>query len=322
MLLPGSTDLDVCFSTESKVPTWDPMVVPPKSAGDVKPELNEGSHFGTHYWTGPGEMATENLFGDDSRIIMDRVIPFIDQAVNNQRPFFTVIWFHTPHLPVLTGEEYRNLYQELSEDQQHYYGTITAMDQQIGRLRRHLRNLHIEENTVLFFTSDNGPEGNDNMGRTRGETNGLTGRKRSLHEGGIRVPGVVEWPGNIKPGKVDEPCYTSDYFPTIASMLQFDIEKYSRPFDGVSLTPILKEATAIPQRELFFNFQQQAAVIKNNYKIYSSDGGNSFELYDLSDDRAEKKNLSSDFPEIQKEMISAWNSWTKSVESSNRGSDY
>ena len=177
---PWDHGFDVCFSTESKVPTWDPMVVPEKSAEDVNPNFISGKHFGTYYWKETGEIVNENLQGDDSRIIKDRVIPFIEESVANSKPFFTVIWFHSPHLPVLTGEEFRNQYQDLSLDQQHFYGTITAMDQQIGRLREHLRALDISNQTVVFFTSDNGPEGKSIEGRKQGTTKGLRGRKKKF----------------------------------------------------------------------------------------------------------------------------------------------
>ncbi|MBH45412.1 MAG: hypothetical protein CMC93_02200 [Flavobacteriaceae bacterium] len=117
---PWDHGFDVSFSTESKEPTWNPMITPPQSAEDVKPTLIEGSPFGTYYWKGPGQRATENLQGDVSRIIMDRVIPFIKKSVASKQPFLTVSWFHAPHLPVLTGEKYKSRYSHLSEGQQEY----------------------------------------------------------------------------------------------------------------------------------------------------------------------------------------------------------
>ena len=237
---PWKHGFDECFVTESKVPTWNPMVTPSKSAEDVKESLIEGDHFGTFYWTGPGQIETENLEGDDSRVIMDRALPFIETAVKNKQQFLSIIWFHTPHLPVLTEENYRKKYARLSEDQQHYYGVISAMDEQVGRLRGKLRQLGVAENTLLFYTSDNGPEGISVGGRTQGTTNGLKGRKRSLYEGGIRVPGIMEWPGTVKPGtQINTPCFTSDYFPTIAEILGINLKQYKRPFDGIDLLPIV-----------------------------------------------------------------------------------
>ena len=88
---PWDHGFDVSFVTESKVPTWDPMITPSQNAEDVKASLKEGQHFGTFYWTGPGLQATENLRGDDSRVIMDRVIPFIEESVAQDQSFLSPI---------------------------------------------------------------------------------------------------------------------------------------------------------------------------------------------------------------------------------------
>ena len=178
------------------------MITPPRSAGDVRSSLQESEPFNTFYWSAPGKIVTENLAGDDSRVIMDRVIPFVEDAVKKDQPFLAVVWFHTPHLPVIAGERYKEQYKDLSEDQQHFYGALTAMDEQVGRLRKTLRELGVADHTVLFFTSDNGPEGTAVTGRTQGITKGLRGRKRSLYEGGIRVPGIMEWPGKVASGSI------------------------------------------------------------------------------------------------------------------------
>ncbi len=320
---PWDHGFDVSFVTESKVPTWNPMITPPRSSGDVNKSLKEGEPFNTAYWTGPRQMATENLEGDDSRVIMDRVIPFIENAVNEKKPFLSIIWFHTPHLPVLTGEVYRKPYNHLSEDQQHYYGVITAMDQQVGRLRKKLKSLGISEKTVVFYTSDNGPEGKSAKGRTQGSTRGLKGRKRSLNEGGIRVPGIMEWPGKVKPGtRVKIPCFTSDYFPTVAHILGLDLKEYKRPFDGTDLLPIAQGEVKQRFKPLAFEFQDQLALIDNNYKIYSRDGGESFELYNLAFDSGEMINLATKDSGRLDKMVSIWRKWKISQENSAQGNDY
>lgn len=320
---PSAHGFDVSFVTESKVPTWNPMITPSKTAGDVNGKLIEGEHFGTYYWTGSGEIETENLEGDDSRVIMDRAIPFIEDAVKDNKPFLSVIWFHTPHLPVLAGEKYTKKYAKLSEDQQHYYGVITALDEQVGRLRSKLRKLGIADNTVLFYTSDNGPEGNSVKGRTQGFTNGLRGRKRSLYEGGIRVPGIIEWPSKIKGGsKIDTPCFTSDYFPTIASMLNIDIAKYKRPYDGIDILPLALGNEKNREKEMAFAIKKQAALIKGEYKIYSSNSGGSFELYNIVEDPSETINLAEVKSKKLNELIALWKSWKKSQEKSANGGDY
>jgi len=320
---PWEHGFDESFVTESKVPTWNPMVTPSKSSGDVNGSLVEGKPFGTYYWTGPGKIETENLEGDDSRVIMDRAIPFIEHAVNSDKPFLSIIWFHTPHLPVLAGDEDRKPYSDLSEDQQHYYGVITALDKQVGRLRDKLKELGIAENTVLFYTSDNGPEGKSVTGRTQGLTKGLKGRKRSLYEGGIRVPGIMEWQGKIKPGtKVKVPCFTSDYFPTIANILGTDLNNNHRPYDGMDLLPFVNGSVKVRSEPLGFEFQGQAALIDNEFKIYSKDNGENFELYHILDDAAESYNLANEKPEKLQEMVVEWRKWKTSVENSAEGNDY
>ncbi|WP_289063282.1 sulfatase-like hydrolase/transferase [uncultured Zobellia sp.] len=320
---PWDHGFDVSFVTESKVPTWNPMITPPKSAGDVNGALEEGEPFNTSYWTGPKQIVTDNLEGDDSRVIMDRAIPFIEEAVKSKKPFLTIIWFHTPHLPVLAGEEDRNLYANLSEDEQHYYGVISAMDKQVGRLRDKLKALGVAENTVLFYTSDNGPEGKSATGRTQGITNGLKGRKRSLYEGGIRVPGIMEWQGRIQPGtKVGVPCFTSDYFPTIANILGVDLKKNHRPYDGIDILPIAQGEVKERDKALAFEFHKQAALMNNDYKIYSADEGQHFELYDISNDPQEENNIAEEEPEILSSMVATWNKWKTSQENSAKENDY
>ena len=323
---PWDHGFDVSFVTESKVPTWDPMITPPQSAEDVKATLLEGGPFGTYYWTGPGQRVTEDLEGDDSRVIMDRVIPFIEESVAQNQAFLSIIWFHAPHLPVLTGEQYRSLYAELSEDQQHYYGVISALDQQVGRLRNQLKSLGVADNTLIFYTSDNGPETSKEVrdkniphGRAQGITNGLRGRKRSLHEGGIRVPGIIEWPAKIPSGtRVDAPCFTSDYFPTIAHILGIDPEKYQRPYDGENLTPYWNKKKRKRTKPLAFQFNKQFALIDNNHKLYGiSDGGS--QIYDLGQDTGEENDLSSAQPKKLEALQGLYREWNLSVQNSNAG---
>jgi arylsulfatase A-like enzyme len=321
---PWEHGVDVSFVTESKVPTWDPMKTPLASAMEAgnKPP---GSPFGTHYWTGEGQIATDNLEGDDSRVMMDRVLPFIDQAVRDKKPFLTVIWFHTPHLPVYTGEKYKKPYAGLSEDQQEFYGAITAMDEQIGRLRAHLTQLGIADHTIISFTSDNGPEGKEPIKRTQGLTYGLNGRKRSLKEGGIRVPGLLVWPGQIPAGTVvNAPVFTSDYFPTIASLLNVDLDKFNRPYDGTDLRKVMREERpAIPtERYLSFLLEGQAAHIGTRYKLYRENETAEWQLFDLLTDPGETSNIASKKPDLNKQLIAGWSDWEKSVKNSAAGHDY
>ena len=104
---PQLNGFDVCFSTESKVPTWDPLFRPKDNDSriwwDPVKELKNAKSYGTAYWNEKGENITKNTRGGNSRIIMDRAIPFMQNANKQNKPFFSIIWFHTPHLPVVTG---------------------------------------------------------------------------------------------------------------------------------------------------------------------------------------------------------------------------
>ena len=310
---PWENGFDICFSTEAKVPTWNPMKSP-----------DSGKPYGTYYWRQDGTKVTENLEGDDSRVIMDRVVPFIRDAVDNHKPFFTVIWFHTPHLPVLTGLEYRKIYSQYSEDQQHYYGCITALDEQMGRLRSELQELGISDNTMVWFCSDNGPEGNDgNSGQTRGSAGPFRGRKRSLFEGGVRVPGLLEWPAHINPGQItDIPCSTSDYFPTVLDVLGFRMEGQPEPTDGVSLLPLIEGKMTKRSMPIGFESRNQVSLTANRYKIYSKDKGKTFMLFDLLEDPGENKDLAEEKPQILQSMKVELAWWRKSCKDNLVGKDY
>jgi arylsulfatase A-like enzyme len=310
---PWENGFDVCFSTEAKVPTWNPMKAP-----------KTNRPYGTYYWRQDGTKATKNLDGDDSRVIMDRVVPFIRNAVDKSKPFFAVIWFHTPHLPVLTGPEYRKMYSQYSEDEQHYYGCITAMDEQVGRLRSQLRALGIADNTMLWFCSDNGPEGKDGKhGRTRGSAGPFRGRKRSLFEGGVRVPALLEWPARTKAGQVtDIPCSTSDYFPTILDVLGFRMKGQPEPIDGVSLLPLIEGKMTRRPVPIGFESRNQVSLTDNRYKIYSKDNGKTYMLFDLLDDPGENKDLAAEKPQILQSMKATLVKWRKSCKDSLAGKDY
>jgi arylsulfatase A-like enzyme len=319
---PWENGFDVSFSTESKVPTWNPMVTPSATSGDIG-RRTPGEPFGTAFWEGPGRKATENLEGDASRIIMDRVVPFIETAADRSTPFLAVIWFHTPHLPTLTGEEYRRLYSEQSADIQHFYGAISAMDRQIGRLRNLLRDRELEQDTIWFFTSDNGPEGATRAGRTQGSTRGLRGRKRSLHEGGIRVPGFLYWPSGVsEPREFDFPISTSDYFPTILDVLQASPASRVAPIDGTSLLPYITGRDESRSLPIAFEFKNQLALIGDRFKLYSGDSGSSFELFDIVEDPAETEDIASAHPEIVEQMKRRLEDWQASCKASREGADY
>lgn len=307
---PWDNGFDECFSTEAKVPTWDPM----KAPGSDKP-------YGTYYWKTDGTRETENLEGDDSRVIMDRAVPFIRSAAKSATPFFAIVWFHSPHLPVVSGGKYKEMYKSLPDDERDYYGCITAMDDQVGRLRKELQELGVTDNTMVWFCSDNGPEGKD--GKAPGSAGPLSGRKRSLLEGGVRVPGLLVWGDRIRKGRtVDMPCSTLDYFPTVMDVLGFKMDSQPEPIDGVSLLPLIEGKMKSRPVPIGFESRNQIALTDNRYKIYSSNGGKTFKLFDLIEDPSETKDLSERKPEVVKAMKATLDKWHSSCKRSLEGKDY
>jgi arylsulfatase A-like enzyme len=312
---PWENGFDECFATEQAVPTWDPM---------------EDQPFETRYWTGAGRWAKDNLDGDDSRVIMDRAVPFVRKAVQADKPFLAIIWFHTPHSRVVAGPQYRAMYADQDENHQHYYGCITAMDEQMGRLRAELKTLGVADTTMLWFCSDNGPAGRGGGtrqtpgARQQGSAGPFRGRKGSLYEGGVRVPGILIWPEKVKqPRVVDMPCVTSDYFPTILDVLGYRLpEAEARPYDGVSLLRLIEGRMRRRNRPIGFESKKNLSLVDDQYKLYSADGGETFELYDLIADPGEKKDLASDKPEIVTSMRHTLQTWRASCKASNAGDDY
>jgi arylsulfatase A-like enzyme len=180
--------------------------------------------------------------GEGSIVIVKAALEFIREAVEKERPFLTVIWFGSPHGPHQALDEDKQLYTAHSPELQNYWGEITAMDRAIGHLRKGLRTLGVAENTLVWYTSDNGAIG-------PGSTGGLRGRKGTLYEGGLRVPTIIEWPAMIKsPRRTDLACCSVDIYPTILDIVgrQAAIQP---PLDGVSLRPLLSGSVENRARE-------------------------------------------------------------------------
>ena len=324
---PWKNGFDHCFSTESKVPTWDPMLLPGKSEGwkdgkkgwDAIKDRASAESYGTHYWNEKGEIVRDNLEGDDSRVIMDRVVPFVEGAAKEEKPFFAVVWFHTPHLPVVAGPEYAAMYPDMSDFEKNYYGCITAMDDQIGRLRAALKKAGVAENTMVWFCSDNGPEGTNT---SPGSAAHFKGRKRSLNEGGVRVPGILEWPAQVKMGTVTEfPAVTSDYLPTILDAVQAEYAG-ERPLDGISLLPVIAGEAKERQKGIGFESRGSAAWSTQRFKLFRAKKAQPWQLYDLMEDPSEKNDLAKQQPEVVAKLAKEFSSWQESCARSDRGEDY
>ena len=334
-MTPKMADFDTYFSSEFSIATYDPFIRD-KEHAHAKDWLEKGDRRALY--VNNDKPVQEDLEGCDSEIIMNRVLPFIKENAKDKRPFFTVVWFHAPHEPVVGHPKYmKTLYSDLEKNKQHYYSVITVLDAQIGLLRAALKVMGIADNTLVCFTSDNGPEGNPGtMSRRQGSTKGLRGRKRSLYEGGIRVPGVIEWPSKIVPGSRNNmPVVSSDYFPTFCDVLGYDVTD-DRPYDGISLIPTLKGKGKERNKNIGFWYQshKQQALIGDRYKLVHNIGANraksdnskqerkAYELYDIIKDPEEKNNIISANKKLAEKMKIELTQFVKSCEQSSLGTDY
>lgn len=297
--LPVEHGYDEAFVTESKVPTCDPMYAPEKNNGrfwDCIPEGAPRKPYGTFYWDANGNKIKDNLDGDDSRVVTDRVLPFISKAVKEGKPFLATVWYHTPHLPCVVSPEYAAMYEGLSLEERNYFGCITAMDAQIARLVNHLKQQGVYDNTIIFFCSDNGPEL-----RTPGQAGKFQGKKRSLYEGGIRVPSFMIWKARQHdfPATLSQACSTCDYLPTILQMLGISL-KQDRVLDGMSLYPMLIGKTQERVKPLIFCSGTQGAVVDGRFKLYVNK--NTIQLFDLQEDPYEQHDISKKHPQVTERM--------------------
>ncbi|HKJ69595.1 MAG TPA: sulfatase-like hydrolase/transferase [bacterium] len=185
------------------------------------------------------EGIAEQMNGESSMVTVNAALHFIRDHAHDDSPFLAVVWFGSPHQPHRALDRDRVLYSEQPEDMQHFYGEITAMDRAFGKLRQAPRDLGIHENTLLWYCSDNG--GLERFGSTGGR-----GHKGQIYEGGLRVPGILEWPDRIPDHRVTEiPCYTADIYPTLLDIAGVHLQGQP-PLDGISLVSLLN--TRMKQR--------------------------------------------------------------------------
>ena len=181
--------------------------------------------------------------GESSMVTVEHALKFITAATKQSpdKPFLAVIWFGSPHNPHHGSPELRELYKDLPERQAHYFAEITGIDRAMGKLREQLRELGIADNTLLWYTSDNGPQGGGN--NPLGSAGPFSGRKGELLEGGIRVPTIIEWPAVVKAGRAtDVPCNSVDIYPTLIDIAGVQVRGQVMPLDGLSIRPLIEGA--------------------------------------------------------------------------------
>jgi arylsulfatase A-like enzyme len=263
--------------------------------------------------------AIESFQGDSSEIAAAEAVKFLDRHRGRGRPMFAVVWFGSPHSPYKALPEDRAMFSELDEASADHYGELVALDRAVGALRKAVRDFGIAENTLLVFCSDNGGL----PGITPGTVGGLRGNKGNVYEGGLRVPGIIEWPALVKPRVTEFPACTMDLFPTVADILGLPETVFVRPVDGMSLKPLLQGELGSRSQPIPFRFGQRLALIDNQYKLLTNDRRKDvFELYDLVADPAERHDLSGERTDVLTRMRQELRGWEAAVDASFAGHDY
>lgn len=263
--------------------------------------------------------AIEEFRGDSSEIAVAEAVKFLRQHRAGDQPMFAVIWYGSPHSPFKSLEQDRAAFGALNAASANHHGELVAMDRSLGTLRQTLRDLGIAENTLLVFCSDNGglPEiAPDTVG-------GLRGHKGSVFEGGLRVPGIIEWPAVIRPRVTQYPACVMDLFPTVAEIVGLPDSAMLKPLDGISLRPLFDRELDERGQPIGFRYQNQRALVSDRYKLLTRNlQRGPFQLYDLLADPAESRDLSDEQSELLERMKRQLLDWNAGVDASFTGQDY
>ena len=237
-------------------------------------------------------------------------------TANRDRPFFCYVPHNNPHIPLAARQALVEKYGKT------FYPTYAAMietlDDAVGRLVRTIHELGLADNTIVIFTSDNGglhsPEP-DGVPATHNTP--YRAGKGFLYEGGLREPLIIRWPGVIRPGStVDTPVVLSDLVPTLLEAAGIDVAKTVGPLDGTSILGLL-EGGSLPERPLFWHFpnytnqggRPAGAMRQGNWKLIEQFEDGALELYDLSSDIGEARNVAAEHGERASAMqreLAAW----------------
>jgi len=228
-------------------------------------------------------------------------------ARNRDRPFFLYVAYNAVHSPLQAAEPYMQRFTHIGDVHRRIFAAMLAnLDDGVGRVLESIQQHGLEEDTLVFFISDNG-------GPTRELTSSnlpLRGGKGDLYEGGIRVPFLLRWTGRLPAGAVyNEPVSALDVYATAASLAAAQIPN-RRPIDGVDLLPYLtEEAAGSPHQQLFWRMGGRTALRAGDWKLVRNPmrgSSGEFELYNLADDISESHNLAESHPEQLARLTEAW----------------
>ena len=295
-------------------------------------------------WT---EAAT-TFWAKSTTLIVDEAIRFI--KANQDRPFYANVWTLLPHAPLNPTPEQLKVYESLNprtndpafgawmrkyfgeakdprRQMQVFCASLTDLDTQIGRLLQTLDELKLSDNTIVFFSSDNGPEDyriSNAANAGVGSPGPLRARKRSMYEGGIRTFGLVRWPGHVPAGRVDESSVIGgvDWLPTICKLTGVEVPDSVRP-DGEDVSDIWLGQSRARRQPLYWEWLFRVwgdeyrpptlAIRDGSWKLFVHHDGTGAELYHIPQDIAEQRNLAPAYPDVVKELTAKALAWQKTL---------
>ncbi len=287
------------------------------------PDYWGNDYFGDTYFHNGQPKKFEKYCTD---VWFDEAMGFIEK--NKDRPFLAYIPTNAPHGPYLVDEKYSKPYKDMGikSPRAEFYGMITNIDENLGRLDRKLKELNLTDNTILIFTTDNGTAAGSRNG---GFNAGMRGSKGSEYDGGHRVPFFIRWPNGKIEGGRDVPQLSAhiDVLPTLAALCKVDVPQ-SAKVDGMSLVPLLgtSKETDWPARTLAVHSQRlehpkkwrKAAVMTDRWRLVTDEKRR--ELFDMQQDPGQKNNVAQQHPDVFKQLSAAYETWYKSI--STRFEDY
>jgi len=337
------------------MPDWlDPKV--PNIAALLKSVGYVSAHYGKWH-LGIGEGAPEpTAYGFDDARTMTSPKPnwewadtfiarstalFVDEALgfirtNQDKPFFVNLWLLAPHAPLFPTEEQMAPYNHLSAGKgaKHksaatiFYSVVADLDKHVGRLLKELDTLGLTDNTLILFSSDNGPEdiflvesGHSGVG----STGPFRGRKRSLYEGGVRMPFIVRWPGHVPGNRVDKTSVVAavDFLPTICKLVGIPLPNDDN-LDGEDVSDILLGQSRTRKKPLLWewrfavfggpvNSSPILAIRDGDWKLLFNPDHGRVELYNLPRDPTELDNTATEHPEIVERLAKTALDWSATL---------
>lgn len=250
------------------------------------------------------------LNGNSSSLIMDEGLKFLEGVGDGGFALF--VCFHAPHEIVAAPDQFTSIYADVPDETKRiYYGSVSFVDHEVGRLLKTLADRKLRNNTLVLFTSDNGPETlhrYQTATHSHGTAGPLRGMKLSMHEGGYRVPGILNWPGHTKPGSVsDEPVAFYDLLPTLCAVAGVE-PPTDRPLDGTNVLPVLEGRKVVRNVPLYWQYDKaqqspwKLALRHGEWKLLADEKLEKLALYNLVTDPGETTDLADKQPDRVREL--------------------